>query len=248
MRRITELNAFYAVLALDEVREVYPYVGISEYGDNIQDIFKRCVMQANFSDAPWSVHAVYNAFKKMDIEPSLRTFLNGWSDDIYFHISSFQDRSISEWMDIFIQTKYRASEFVTLTETKLHMITSVIDDIDQLEKNDGFMEIVTEIKDRFDLSEWDIQLHTFYKYNYFGELPDVFGPKDPFLYVNGVRKGRIFLNYLRTSPLIRDPEFPYKELIEAKARYNAKWGIMAEPGYQLVDLRELAGKRVHVGV
>ena len=248
MRRISELNAFYAVMALDDVREVYPYAGILEHGDGVQELFKRCVTQANFSGAPWSAHSVYNAFRKMDVEASLRAFLNAWSDDIYFHISSFQDRSISEWMDIFTQTKYRANDFVSLTDSKLDMIMSVIYAIDHLENHDGFREIVLEIKDRFDLSEWDIKLHKFYKYNYFGELPDVFGPKDPFLYVNDVRKGRIFLDYIRTSPLIHDPEFPYKELMEAKARYNAKWGIIAEPGYQLIDLRGLAGKRVHVGV
>ena len=232
----TFLGWTFPILALDAVQDVYGYVGLGFEQVRVHDVFKSILVEARF------VHngpLVYEAFFRVPMPAHIKEELLRWMDDAYVSLEG--DRTLADWLGIFHMLLYRQLRVEDMTGEQSALLAATAASYRNATRNDGYLEVVDEIKSRSELSEWDMKLHTTYGFNYFDDMQG----KDPFLHTKFTRKGRILLDFIRQSPLLQEPVFPIAQLKAAGRRQFVEDGALHPRDREIADLMSLQGRRSH---
>jgi len=85
-----------------------------------------------------------------------------------------------------------------------------IDDFSELFLNEwdrvGFNELTDEIEERFELTDWDREIHMKYQHMYFDEDAGA----SPFLFLSGVNEGQALRRAIKKFDFSSKPDFPHE--------------------------------------
>lgn len=122
---------------------------------------------------------------------------------------------VAAWRDFLFRMRFSPTPPVITIADGRNLVQLVAEALAAQSRLPAFQDACRAIEDRFELSEWDIAVHTACGFNYFDD-----NGANPFLLLENACACRDLLRFARTWPAFRVETFPFEAL---RAAASAWW-------------------------
>lgn len=233
MSRQARLGELIAILSLEDMKEIYPYIDLKGDADSICAIFRDALLDAAYSRDYEKIAA---SLQQLALPKKDREALDAWSRKLYFGIHA-EDIDVSCWLKILNALTFRGLEVQDADPAGQALVLKMLAEYKRIQ-DDGYARDVDRIKQSPTLNSLDKKIAETYNFNYF----DDFAGNDPFLTVKAVRSGVHLIRFVETADVFAEAEFPFDALRATGQKLIDDDGIWMPPQTSVCDIRAVADR------
>jgi len=226
------------ILSLDVMPQFYDYIGMTQYKEEIHQLFQHIVRTVNkdmmFQNRMVEEYYGYGtqeaifqmlARETNKLPEAQAKFLRDWMWNAYGG-QYCSDISFTVWSDVLLKWSVRGFTHQGYSEAEYGLINAFIKEYGEVYNRDEFLNATDDfVEQNHKLSDYDREVHRLYGYNYDDDLHDPF--LSPYFYHEGYKIRQL----VKESEILRHPDFPFEKLYQAALEEMSmlnRWGKLSD--------------------